>query len=142
MKKITHGDRRSGCPISLALELVGDAWTLLVVRDLMFKGKRTFGEFQASEEKIATSVLTDRLTWLLDCGIVEKRSDPADRRRLIYVLTERGIDLGPTLVDLVLWADRYQDTDAPPDQIAFMRDDREGFLAFVRDNWRKTRGEG
>jgi DNA-binding HxlR family transcriptional regulator len=141
MKKATGDDRRSGCPISLALELVGDAWTLLIVRDLMFKGRTTFGEFQASEEKIATSVLTDRLARLLDYGIVEKKPDPGDRRRLVYGLTERGIDLAPTLVDLVLWADRYEDTDAPPDQIAFMRDDRDGFLAFVRDNWRKTRGD-
>jgi DNA-binding HxlR family transcriptional regulator len=128
MKKMTGTARRSDCPLNLALELVGDAWTLLIVRDLMFKGKSSFRELMDSEEGMASSVLTDRLGRLMDHGLIERRLDAGDRRRTRYVLTPRGRDLGPVLVELMLWSSAYETTAAPADALALMRADRDAFL--------------
>jgi DNA-binding HxlR family transcriptional regulator len=133
-----RGKRRSGCPISVALELVGDPWSLLVVRDLMFKGHRTFREFADAGECVASNVLSDRLARLEAAGVVTKRPDPADARRLLYRLTEKGIDLAPVLVELVLWAARHERTDAPPKTVREMRLHRDQFLAEVRKRWAAT----
>lgn len=127
--------RRSGCPLSIALEIFGDTWSLLIVRDLMFKGLRTFNEFAASDEGIATNILTDRLGKLEAAGILTKRPDSVDARRIHYRLTEKGIDLAPALVEIVLWAARYEDTDVPASTLRAMRSNREQFLADVRKRW-------
>ena len=128
----TAGPRRSGCPISIALELLGDAWSLLVVRDLMFKGRRSFNEFLAGGEGIATNILADRLRRLEAGGIVAKRADPDDGRRVLYRLTRKGIDLAPVLVELILWSAAHERTDAPPEVVRRMRADRNAFLADVK----------
>jgi DNA-binding HxlR family transcriptional regulator len=135
MKVKSRAGRRSGCPISIALEIFGDSWSLLIVRDLMFKGLRTFNEFAASDEGIATNILADRLAKLEAAGILVKRRDAADARRIHYRLTEKGIDLAPALVEIVLWTARHEDTDAPPSTIRAMRSHREQFLADVRARW-------
>jgi len=98
------GPRRSDCPISFALDLFGDRWTLLVVRDLAFKGKDSFSELLASEEGIARNILSDRLASLKAAGFVEERPDPDDGRRSIYSLTERGLTLIPVLVEMIVWS--------------------------------------
>jgi DNA-binding HxlR family transcriptional regulator len=126
---------RSGCPISIALEIFGDSWSLLIVRDLMFKGLRTFNEFAAAGEGIATNVLTDRLTRLEAAGILTRRPDSTDARRIHYHLTEKGIDLAPALVEIVLWSARYEETDAPSSVVRAMRSRRKRFLADVRKRW-------
>jgi DNA-binding HxlR family transcriptional regulator len=136
MKKSSNSSRRSGCPISIALETLGDAWSLLIVRDLMFKGKHTFAEFQGAGECIATNVLTDRLAKLEAAGLISKRDDPDDARRYLYRLTQKGIDLAPVLVELVLWSARYEDTAAPPPVLRQMRKSREKFIEGVRGQWR------
>ena len=120
--------RRSGCPISIALELLGDSWSLLIVRDLMFKGLRTFNEFLDSGEGIATNVLADRLRRLESGGIVEKRPDPNDGRRVLYRLTRKGIDLAPVLVELVVWSATYERTEAPLELARQMKANREAFI--------------
>jgi DNA-binding HxlR family transcriptional regulator len=129
---------RSGCPIGIALDVLGDPWTLLIVRDLMFKGAKTFHDFLAAGEGIATNVLTDRLTRLEGNGIVSKERDEADARRFIYRLTVKGIDLAPVLVEMVLWSTSYAKTDAPPEVVRAMRSDREAFLAQVHEGWEAT----
>ena len=86
-----------------ALEVVGDPWSLLVVRDIAFSGKHTFGEFMASEERIATSVLADRLGRLLKTGILAKVRSPTDARKDFYSLTDKGLSLIPALVELAKW---------------------------------------
>jgi DNA-binding HxlR family transcriptional regulator len=121
-------DRRSGCPISVSLEIFGDRWSLLVVRDLMFKGMRTFKEFAAAGEGIATNVLAERLERLESAGIVARAADPADARRVLYRLTEKGMGLAPVLVEMVIWAARYEDTDAPVETVRAMRRDRAAFI--------------
>ena len=135
MKDKPRAFRRSGCPISIALETFGDTWSLLIVRDLMFKGLRTFSEFACSGEQIATNILTDRLARLEAAGIVTKAADPADARRVHYRLTEKGLDLAPALVEIVLWCARHERTDAPPNVLRAMRLHRKQFLAGVRERW-------
>ena len=103
---------RSACPISLALELLGDPWTLLVVRDLMFKGRHTFADLLAGGEGIASNILADRLARLERAGVLSKTRSPTDARRFIYRLTDKGIDLVPTLVELVLWSAAHEKTAA------------------------------
>lgn len=132
MSKKTRSARRSGCPISVALEIFGDAWSLLIVRDLMFKGLSTFNEFAGSGEGIASNVLSDRLVRLEAVGILVKEPDPSDGRRSRYRLTEKGADLAPALVEIVLWAARHEKTDAPANTVRAMRSHREQFIADVR----------
>lgn len=135
--------RRSGCPISIALELLGDGWSLLIVRDLMFKGRHTFNEFLAGGEGIATNILADRLRRLELAGIIGKHADPADRRRALYRLTRKGIGLGPVLVELVVWSATHEATEAPPEVVRQMREHRRAFLAGVRRQWEsKSAGSG
>jgi DNA-binding HxlR family transcriptional regulator len=135
MKSKSRASPRSGCPISIALEIFGDSWSLLIVRDLMFKGFRTFNEFLAAGEGIASNILTTRLAKLEAAGILTKSTDVCDARRFHYRLTEKGIDLAPALVEIVLWSSRYEDTDAPPGIIRAMRSNRAQFLADIRKRW-------
>jgi DNA-binding HxlR family transcriptional regulator len=131
--------RRSDCPISYALDIFGDKWSLLIVRDLMFQGKQTYGEFAASDEKIATNILADRLS-LLECAeIIRKKTDPGNKTRIIYSLTEKGIDLVPVILEIVSWSARYdKKTGAPPEFVARIRKDREGFIKETVSRLRKN----
>lgn len=135
-KSATPRQPRSGCPISIALELLGDAWSLLIVRDLMFKDRRTYNDFLLGGEGIASNILADRLRKLEDANIIEKRRDPEDARRFIYGLSLKGIDLAPVLVELVIWSAHHEQTDAPPAVLRSMRNDKAAFLAEVRRRWR------
>src|SRR5262245_14521048 len=92
--------RRSDCPVHFALEVFGDAWTLLVVRDLMFKGRTTFSDFARAEEGIATNILSDRLARLEAHGIVELEGRD-------YRLTPKGIDLVPIMLAIIAWSAKY-----------------------------------
>jgi DNA-binding HxlR family transcriptional regulator len=128
---------RSGCPVSIALDVLGDRWSLLIIRDLMVRGFRTFSEFQASGEGIATNILSDRLRRLELRGIITSAPEEADARRVNYQLTEKGIDLAPVLLDLLLWGARHEETSAPDAVVKRMEQDREGFLIEVRRRWRE-----
>ncbi len=104
MKQIV---RKSDCPINFALEIFGDRWTFLIVRDLMFKGKHYYGEFLTSEENIATNILADRLALLETNGIISKSSDPSHKQKINYRLTLKGIDLIPILIEVIMWSAKY-----------------------------------
>src|SRR6266540_3604213 len=99
---------RSLCPINLGLEVFGDRWTLLIVRDLMFAGKRHFRELLQSDERIATNILTDRLNMLVAEGIVTRASDPSHKQKAVYSLTEKGIELLPIVAQIGIWSRRYR----------------------------------
>ncbi len=99
--------KRSDCPINYALEIFGDKWTFLIVRDLMFKGKRYYGEFIQMEEKIATNILADRLSSLEKSGIVTKTVDEQHKSKQVYKLSPKGIDLLPVLVEVILWSAKH-----------------------------------
>lgn len=129
MRRRATRSRRSGCPICFSLEILGDRWTLLIIRDMVFGGKRTFGEFLLSEERIATNILSDRLRRLQSAGIVRRESDPDSMARSAYVLTEKGIGLVPILVELAVWGARHDpDTAAPKAFLRRASRDREGLL--------------
>jgi DNA-binding HxlR family transcriptional regulator len=138
MQRRPQAPPRSGCPISIALEMFGDPWSLLIVRDLMFKGLRTFTEFQSAGEGIATNILSDRLARLEDAGILTRSRDPADSRRVRYGLTRKGVDLAPILVELVVWSAQYEKTEAPPQIVRKMRTQRRQVIARLQKNWTLT----
>lgn len=127
-------DPRSGCPISISLEIFGDRWSLLIVRDLMFKGMRTFREFSAAGEGVATNILTDRLERLDSADIIRRTADPDDGRKVVYRLTRKGMELAPVLVEMVLWAARHEDTDAPAGTLRAMKN-RAAFLDSLWREW-------
>lgn len=102
---------RSGCPINLALEVFGDRWTLLIIRDLMFAGKRHFRELLYSDERIASNILADRLSMLLEQGIVTRSGDPTHKQKAVYRLTEKGIALLPVLAQIGIWSRRFLPVD-------------------------------
>jgi len=99
---------RSGCPVSLGLDIFGDRWTLLIVRDLMFTGKRHFREMLCSEEGISSNILADRLQMLLAEGIVTRTEDARHRQKVVYSLTEKGIDLLPILMQISRWSSKHR----------------------------------
>jgi DNA-binding HxlR family transcriptional regulator len=99
--------RRSGCPINLTLELLGDRWSLLILRDIIFGGARGFRELLRSEERIATNVLADRLRTLVEAGLLTRRSDPDHKQKAIYSLTEKAITLVPVFVEIGAWGGRW-----------------------------------
>jgi DNA-binding HxlR family transcriptional regulator len=132
-KKAAH-KRRSGCPLNASVEMLGDRWSLLILRDMMLRGYETFNEFLHSDEKIATNILADRLRRLEAYGIVETERDSADGRKIIYTLTPKGIDLAPVLTEMVLWAARHEET-ANQALVRQMRTGKEQLLASVRQRW-------
>ena len=123
---------KSHCPINFGLEAFGDPWSLLVVRDIVYFGKRTFKDFLASEEAVAPSVLAARLTQLETNGILDRNPDPTDARRVVYSLTETGRALIPILLEIANWSARVDpDTDAPPEWIAAVNHDKAAMTDLI-----------
>ncbi|MDQ2834716.1 MAG: helix-turn-helix transcriptional regulator [Acidobacteriota bacterium] len=121
--------------MSVSLEIFGDRWSLLIVRDLMVRGYRTFREFLESGEGIATNILADRLRRLAEAGILTSEVEKTDARKVNYRLTEKGIDLAPVLLDLLLWGARHEKTGAPCEVMAEMAKNREWVLKETRRRW-------
>lgn len=127
--------RRSGCPVSISLEIFGDRWSLLIIRDLMVRGYRSFKEFRNSGEGIATNVLADRLDRLQKAELICANIEKADGRRIKYRLTEKGIDLAPVMLELLIWGARHEDTGAPCAVIDYLKKNRHQVLTEVRRRW-------
>ncbi len=123
--------RRSGCPLNASVEMLGDRWSLLIIRDMMLLGYRTFKEFLNSHERIASNILADRLLRLENYGIIASARDPSDGRKQIYSLTPKGLGLAPVLTEMVLWAAAYEHTGNQA-LVRLIRKDKDGFLAQVR----------
>ncbi len=134
MAKKRKGKRRSACPLNASVEMLGDRWSLLIIRDMMLRGSRSYKEFLECYEGIATNILADRLRKLVTYGIVTTEPDPADGRKRIYLLTTKGIDLAPVLTEMVLWAAAHEDTGNQA-LVGQMRADKQKFLAAVRQRW-------
>ena len=130
--------RRSGCPLNASVEMLGDRWSLLILRDMMLRGYQTFKEFLLSDEKIATNILAGRLRRLESYGIVGSERDPSDGRKTIYALTAKGIDLAPVLTEMVLWAARHEETGNQA-LVRQIRTDKEQLLSSVRQRWEEKR---
>jgi len=117
--------RRSECPLNASVEMLGDRWSLLIIRDMMLRGFRTYKEFLECYEGIATNILADRLRKLVAYGII------TSERKRIYSLTAKGIDLAPVLTEMVLWAAAHEET-GNQTLVRQMRADKEKFLATIR----------
>ena len=142
MKSRSAADCRSDCPIATALDILGDRWTLLIVRDMLMKNRREYGAFLNSEEKIATNVLADRLRKLEANGVVRKVPHATDSRKSEYYLTDKGFDLAPVLMDLVIWSAKHEVTSASPAVVRKMKEDRDGFLQALLTTARENRDRG
>ena len=129
--------RRSGCPLNASVEMLGDRWSLLIIRDMMLLDYRTFKQFLNSHEHIASNILADRLKRLESFGIITSRPDSADGRKLTYSLTRKGQDLAPVLTEMVLWAAAHEETGNQA-LVRLMRKDKEKFLDGVRKRFART----
>lgn len=114
--------------------MLGDRWSLLIIRDMMLLGRRTFKEFLGSYERPASNILADRLRRLEAHGIIRAEHDPSDGRKLIYLLTPKGMDLAPVLTEMVLWAGKHERTENQP-LIQLMQKDKQKFLEQIRQRW-------
>jgi len=97
---------RSTCPVASALDIIGDKWSLLIMRDMLTQGKKTFKEFSESQEGIAPGILSSRLKWLEVNGLMTKQKLPQNQKENIYLLTEKGIELAPIILELIVWSDK------------------------------------
>ena len=132
MKK--RPQRRSDCPISFALDTFGDKWSLLIIRDLMFKGKKYYGEFSQSEERISTNILAERLERLEAESFISKVRDTKNLSKYEYLLTQKGKDLLPVLLDIIEWSAKYDaNTAAPKSFLRRLKNDREKLAGEILD---------
>lgn len=123
---------RSNCPINFVLETFGDRWTLLIIRDLMFKGKRTYGEFLESDEKISTNILANRLKRLEEHGIVAKAVAPDNRSKLYYSFTAKGKDLLPIMLEITAWSAKHDNaTNTPPSFLKMFEGSRAEMMTVI-----------
>jgi DNA-binding HxlR family transcriptional regulator len=123
---------RSHCPVNYGLEAFGDRWALLILRDIVFRGYHTYGEFLKSEEGFATNILASRLEHLMAEGILERGGDAADGRKAVYTLTQKGLDLIPVIFEIMRWSakhDRYSMARHIPAVMNQIEKDHRGFSA-------------
>jgi len=128
MKEIQH---RSDCPISFSLDYLGDKWVLLILRDLIFTNKSSYGDFLASDEKIATNILADRLKLLEANRFIKIAVSPEKKNKFIYSLTEKGIDLIPVIVELMIWGSKY-DSYEIKGIVGKLKEDKEGTIREIK----------
>jgi DNA-binding HxlR family transcriptional regulator len=120
---------RSHCPINFAQEIFGDKWSLLIIRDLMFKGKKYYGEFLNSDEKISTNILADRLEKLEADRLITKSIDKENHSKNIYALTQKGVDLLPMLLEMIAWSAKYDNkTGTPAEFIRRLKEDKDSLI--------------
>jgi DNA-binding HxlR family transcriptional regulator len=126
--------RRSDCPINFALETFGDTWSLLIIREMVYFGKKTYGEFLELEEGIATNILASRLAQLEQKGILVKKPSETDKRKEVYSLTEKGLDLIPILLELASWGAQHDpQTGAPQEWIALVNANKKKMIRLIRE---------
>jgi DNA-binding HxlR family transcriptional regulator len=127
-------ERRSDCPVNFAVQTFGDAWSLVILRDLMFTSRRTYGDFLAAEERISTNILAARLEHLQEVGLIGRRDGG-------YALTRKGLDLLPAMLDLIAWSGKYDPmTGAPKAFLKRIERDRVGLLAEITASLRAEYG--
>lgn len=133
---------RSSCIIASALDVIGDKWSLLIVRDMLLDHKKTFKEIAASDEGVATNLLSSRLKLLESLGVVTKQKRPTNKKENIYLLSEKGLELAPIIMEIVIWSDRHVRAYNPgmnpldagyADKLAAIAYVQHGYRAFARD---------
>lgn len=129
--------KRSDCPISCSLDIFGDKWSLLIIRDMMFFNKSTYGDFLKSSEGIATNILASRLQALEENKLIEKLEHPDSKAKVLYRLTQRAIDLLPIIVEIHLWAEKY--FDIPGDIKEMIKEVKNGKDEFIKTTTRQLK---
>jgi DNA-binding HxlR family transcriptional regulator len=122
--------KRSNCPIGCSLDVWGDKWTLLIIRDLMEANGRTYGDFLKSPEGIATNILAARLQALEENQLVVKLEHPDSKAKVLYKLTQKGIDLLPIMLEINLWAEKY--FEIPADRAAMLEEVKKDKVGFIK----------
>ncbi len=130
---------RSECPLSNSLDIFGDKWSLLIIRDLLFTNKCTYNDFLKSEEGIATNILASRLKSLDENGVIEKLEHPDSKAKILYRLTQKGIDLLPIIMEVYIWSDKYYTMPAETKaKIKEAKKDKEGFVKLITKELKKN----
>jgi DNA-binding HxlR family transcriptional regulator len=130
--------RRSDCPVSCSLDVWGDKWSLLIIRDLMNAKQCTYGDFLKAPEGIATNILASRLQNLEETGIIEKLAHPDSKAKVLYKLTKKGIDLLPIMIEINLWAEKY--FTLPADRKAMLKEVKKDKAAFIKSMTKELQG--
>ncbi|GMR05521.1 MAG: helix-turn-helix domain-containing protein [Gammaproteobacteria bacterium] len=126
-------NRRSYCPVTFALDIIGDRWALLIIRDILFLGKSNFGDFAKSPEGIATNILTDRLKRLEGQNIIAKNPDENNLSKYVYSLTDKGLDLLPIMVEMILFSEKHDlETAASKSTLKKIRTNKNKFIKELR----------
>ncbi len=136
---------RCDCPITSALDIVGDKWTLVIIKQILLEGKQTFKDFSESDEAIATNILSSRLKMLEEWKIITKEKLPDNKKTNIYRLTDKGLDLTPIIVELALWSDEHIREFNPAmrkeDSLDFMKSDKAEFIKLIQKNYKEKMGD-
>jgi DNA-binding HxlR family transcriptional regulator len=127
---MSKAKKRSDCPVSSTLDILGDKWSLLIIRDLMFAKQCTYGDFLKSPEGIATNILASRLQLLEENKIIEKLEHPDSKAKVLYKLTRKGIDLLPMMIEINLWAEKY--FSIPEDRKAMLKEVKKDKIGFIK----------
>jgi DNA-binding HxlR family transcriptional regulator len=132
--------KRSDCPVSNSLDIWGDKWSLLIIRDLMFAKECTYGDFLKSDEGIATNILASRLQALEENKLIEKLEHPDSKAKVLYRLTKKGIDLLPVMIEINLWAEKY--FPIPADRKAMLKEVKKDKAAFIKSMTNELQRQG
>jgi DNA-binding HxlR family transcriptional regulator len=124
------GKRRSDCPLGISLDVFGDKWSLLIIRDMMFGNKCTYNDFLKSGEGIATNILASRLKGLEENGVIEKSEHPDSKAKILYKLTAKGIDLMPVIMEVYIWSEKYYEM--PTDLKATIKEAKKNKEEFIK----------
>lgn len=133
-------DFRCNCPITTALDIVGDKWSLIIIKQILLEGKKTFKDFSDSDEAIASNILSSRLKMLEEFEMISKTKLPHNKKTKIYLLTEKGLKLTPTIVELAIWGDNNLRENNPSiisnNRIEILKNNKEATIKMLVDNYK------
>ena len=139
-----NSDFRCKCPITSALDIVGDKWTLVIIKQMLLEGKKTFKDFSESDEAIASNILSSRLKMLEEYKMISKKKLPHNKKTNIYLLTEKGLGLTPTIVELTHWSDsnlrEYNSSIISDSRIEMVRNNKEKSIKIIVENYKQNTG--
>lgn len=131
---------RCNCPITSALDIIGDKWLLVIAKQMLIEGKETFKDFTDSDEAIATNILTTKLKYLEELGFVSKSKLPTNKKTIYYHLTDKGLSLAPIIIELAIWSDEnlraFNLEMNNPEELIIMKTNKEGFIKDLIDNYK------
>ena len=137
-----NSDFRCNCPITSALDIVGDKWTLVIIKQMLLEGKKTFKDFSESDEAIASNILSSRLKMLEEYKMISKEKLPHNKKTNIYLLTEKGLGLTPTIVELTLWSDgnirEYHSSIISDSRIAMVKKNKEESIKMIVESYKQN----